>query len=82
MIYPDNFEKKIGFSEIRDLLKSHCQSQLGRERVDSIQMMTDSDKISQAQNQTRELGQILETLTEVPEMSFYDMRETIQRIRI
>ena len=82
MIYPNNFERKIGFNEIRDLLKSHCQSELGRERVDAIQMLTDPDRIRQAQHETRELQRILETLTEVPEMSFHDMRATIQRIRL
>lgn len=82
MIYPDNFEKKIGFDEIRELLKSHCQSDLGKERVDAVRMMTDADSIRQAQNETQELQEILQTLTEVPEMNFYDMRATIQRIRI
>ena len=35
MIYPDNFEKKIGFDEIRTLLKGRCISTLGTEWIDN-----------------------------------------------
>ena len=31
MIYPKNFETKIGFDEIRTLLKGHCLSTLGKD---------------------------------------------------
>ena len=34
MIYPDNFESKIGFDEIRTLLRERCLSTLGKEMVD------------------------------------------------
>ena len=34
MIYPENFEQKIGFDEIRTLLKGRCMSTLGTEWVD------------------------------------------------
>ncbi len=33
MIYPQNFEQKIGFDQIRQLLKEKCLSTLGEERV-------------------------------------------------
>ena len=32
MIYPDNFENKIGFNEIRKMLRERCLSPLGRNR--------------------------------------------------
>ena len=35
MIYPNNFEHKIGFSEVRTLLKGRCMSTLGTEWVDN-----------------------------------------------
>ena len=31
MIYPENFEEKIGFNEIRTMLKGRCLSELGVE---------------------------------------------------
>ena len=36
MIYPQNFEQKIGFDQIRHLLKDKCLSTLGQERVDEM----------------------------------------------
>ena len=36
MIYPQNFEQKIGFDQIRQLLKNKCLSTLGEERVDDM----------------------------------------------
>ena len=32
MIYPQNFEQKIGFDQIRQLLKDKCLSTLGEEK--------------------------------------------------
>lgn len=36
MIYPQNFEQKIGFDQIRQLLKDKCLSTLGEERVNEM----------------------------------------------
>ena len=36
MIYPKNFETKIGFSEIRNLLKERCICGLGRKKVEDM----------------------------------------------
>ena len=36
MIYPNNFEHKIGFDEIRTLLKEHCLKLLGQEKGDEM----------------------------------------------
>ena len=54
MIYPQNFEQKIGFDQIRQLLKEKCLSTLGEERVTD---MTFSDRFS-------EVEELLEQVTE------------------
>ena len=36
MLYPSNFEQKIGFSRIRELLKLRCLSPMGEVLVDEI----------------------------------------------
>jgi DNA mismatch repair protein MutS2 len=33
MIYPENFEQKIGFDKIRQLVTARCLSSLGEENV-------------------------------------------------
>lgn len=82
MIYPDNYENKIGFSEIKALLNGFCQSELGRERVEALQMMTEVGSIRQSLQESQELETILEEAVDLPEMAFYDLRPTIQRIRL
>lgn len=82
MIYPKNFEQKIGFNEIRVLLNSHCLSSMGRGRVEQMQFETTPQVIRQLHQQVQEFQQVMTEQTELPEDSFYDLRESIQRIRI
>lgn len=82
MIYPSNYEQKIGFNEIRNLLSGFCQSDLGRERVADLTMLTEASRIRQKLEESQELDTILSEMTELPEMAFYDLRATIHRIRL
>ncbi len=82
MIYPQNFEQKIGFDEIRRMLAGHCLSTLGQEKVGQMQFMTDLHLLRERQEQTREFLQILEGEEEFPVQNFYDVRPAIRRIRV
>ena len=82
MIYPQNFEQKIGFDEIRTLLTGHCLSTLGIERVGQMKFLTDLHPLRELQEQTREFLRIQEEEEDFPEQDFYDVRPAIKRIRI
>ena len=82
MIYPQNFEQKIGFDEIRTLLTGHCLSTLGIERVGQMKFLTDLHLLRELQEQTREFLRIQEEEEDFPEQDFYDVRPAIKRIRI
>lgn len=82
MIYPENYESKIGFNDIKALLSGFCQSDLGRERVGELHMLTEVGAIRQKLQESQELKTILEETVELPEMAFYDLRPSIQRIRL
>ena len=82
MIYPKNFEQKIGFDEIRELLKARCLSTLGKERVDELAFSDDAASINEQMEQVREFHTLMQA-TEKPEMNyFFDVRESIARIRL
>ena len=82
MIYPNNYEQKIGFDEIRRLLKGHCQSSLGQEKVDEIAFADDAAAINEQMAQVREMRRLLQA-QEKPEMNyFFDVRESVARIRL
>ncbi len=82
MIYPDNFEQKIGFNEIRTLLHQHCLSTLGKEEVDRMTFSTDTEQINQWMEQLREFRRIQEGIDEFPLDNVFDMRESVTRIRL
>lgn len=82
MIYPKNFEQKVGFDEIRTLLATYCQSNMGRERIDAMTFLNDVRLITEEQEQTREYIRLTQTVEQMPDMDFFDLRPCIQRIRI
>ncbi len=82
MIYPSNYEQKIGFDEIRRMLKGHCQSTLGQEKVDEIAFSDDASVVNEQMEQVREMRRLMQA-QEKPEMNyFFDVRESVARIRL
>ena len=82
MIYPTNYEHKIGFDDIRSLLRERCLSSLGREKVDTIAFSDDADEVREWLEQVREFRLIRETKDDFPLEHFYDVREAVTRIRL
>lgn len=82
MIYPDNFERKIGFAEVRTLLKGRCMSTLGTEWVETqVQFSTSYEQVCEQLAQAREFGLLMQQEEEVYEENFYDVRQPLMRIR-
>ena len=82
VIYPNNFEHKLGFDEIRRLLKERCLSTLGKEKVDEIAFSTDCREINEWMNQVREFRRLKEEKDDFPMQFFFDVREAVTRIRM
>ena len=83
MLYPTNFEQKIDFTSIRQLLKDKCVSTLGGEKVDEIQFTSDYAEVMRLISQTDEMLQVLTSDSdELPIGDFYDVRPALSRVRI
>ena len=82
MIYPDNFEQKVGFDQIRHHLHAHCLGTLGRDIVDEMSFMTHYETILVALHRTHEMMRIEESDEEFPTEFFYDVRPMLKRIRV
>ena len=82
MIYPQNFEKKIGFNQIRDLLKTKCLSTLGEERVDGMGFTDNFEEINRRLEQTTEFVRIIQEENGFPDQYFFDVRMSLKRIRV
>ena len=81
MIYPENFEAKIGFDVIRKMLKEACLCPQGEERVDAMAFSSQYEQIQTALLQTAEFVKVLRE-EEFPDQHFFDVRPALRRIKI
>lgn len=82
MLYPDNFEEKIGFNTIRQLLLQHCLSPMGQGFVNDIQMMTSIDRIKPEVESVEEFRQLLLFDEPFPAQDYYDLRAVLKRLQV
>lgn len=82
MIFPDNFEHKIGFDEIRTQLKGRCMSTLGTEWVDNrLRFSTDYAEIVRNLSEARDFARFTDEQEDIYEENFFDVRQPLLRIR-
>ena len=82
MIYPENFEYKIGFDKIRQLLIAKCLSPLGEEKVTNLAFSSDYTHISESLSQTEEFMRIINEEDNFPTNYFLDVRHALRKIRV
>ena len=82
MIYPQNFEQKIGFDHIRQLLKERCLSTLGIERVEAMAFTDSIEIIHEELDRCQEFVRIVQEEDDFPDQYFYDLRPSLKRIRV
>ena len=82
MIYPDNAADKLGFLEIKALIKEKCLSQAGKMMIDRIQPQYKFDLIDRFLRQTSEFKDLLQHDSPLPIDHFYPMKETVEKIRV
>ena len=82
MIYPQNFEQKIGFDQIRQLLKDKCLSTLGEEKVSDMGFSEQYEVVEENLNQVTEFVRIIQEEDGFPDQFFFDVRPSLKRIRI
>lgn len=82
MIYPDNFETKIGFNIIRTRLHELCGSTLGRNKVDEMAFSNDFDVIARNLNLTAEMLAIANGNDPLPLRNLHDVTGALKRCRV
>ncbi|MCD8092320.1 MAG: Smr/MutS family protein [Bacteroides sp.] len=82
MIYPQNFEQKIGFDQIRQLLRDKCLSTLGEERVTDMAFSDRFGEVEERLDQVSEFLRILQEEDNFPAQYFFDVRPSLKRIRV
>lgn len=82
MIYPKTFESKLGFDEVRALLRGRCLSTLGKDMVDAMAFSDDPATINEWLAQVREFRRLQEEADEFPLSYFFDVRQAVARLRL
>ena len=82
MIYPNNFEQKIGFDQIRHLISGRCLSTLGKDKVDDMQFSTESDDVIRRLDEVAEFVRIVQEEDAFPYQHFFDVRPALHRASI
>jgi DNA mismatch repair protein MutS2 len=82
MIYPNNFEQKIGFDQIRHLISGRCLSTLGKDKVDDMQFSTESDDVIRRLDEVAEFVRSVQEEDAFPYQHFFDVRPALHRASI
>ncbi len=82
MIYPNNVGEKLGFLDIKELIKLYCLSPMGRQMVDKIQVMNNFDNINKFLRQTNEFKSILQNDSPLTIQIFFDIKNMVEKARI
>jgi DNA mismatch repair protein MutS2 len=72
MIFPAEFERKLGFDQIRERLQQYCLGPLGIRLVDAMAFSSDFNSIKARLEQTAEFKQILEKADAFPAANYFD----------
>lgn len=81
MIYPNNFETKIGFDTIRRVLEKQCMSPLGVAHCKEMRYYSNYDLINQKLRETNEFLAIITAQAEFPLNDFHDVTPALNAIR-
>jgi len=82
VVYPDNFEIKIGFDKIRQYLADKCLSPLGEEKVSEMEFSSSYEYIQEQLAQTEEFIRIIQEEDNFPTNYFFDVRPSLKNIHI
>ncbi|MDE6323590.1 MAG: Smr/MutS family protein [Paramuribaculum sp.] len=82
MIYPESFEKKIGFDSVRQEVSAYCVSAMGRQLSDEMTFLTDYEVISRALHATDEMLAIVRGETDLPLAGLHDISHSLKVLTV
>ncbi len=81
-IYPSNFESKIGFDKVREMLQGRCLSTLGKEQVEECSFSSNRESVERQLDEAIEFVKIIGEGMNFPNGYFIDMRPALQRSKV
>jgi DNA mismatch repair protein MutS2 len=81
MTYPSDLEQKLGFVQIRNLLKNYCVSELGIRQVEAMAFLTNLEDISVLLFRNREMLSVMAKGDPIPFTGYFDPEPLLPVIR-
>ena len=82
MVYPENFESRIGFDTIRNQCRQHCTMRRAVELLDEQTFSTSVRQITARQALAAEMGSILTMDCGVLKDEFYDIDTLVDKVKV
>ena len=81
MIYPENFESKIGFDRIRNQIAVLCITDGAREKLSGLHFSTSREEIVRLLEETFEMRTILMLESDFPENNYVDTALSSKKLK-
>ncbi len=81
MIFPQDFENKIGFAPLRQILIEKCETRLGKEEASAMSFTHTYEEIRRRLQSTAEMRTLLTSGSELPDERVYDVVPWLSEIR-
>ncbi|MBQ7691147.1 MAG: Smr/MutS family protein [Muribaculaceae bacterium] len=78
MIYPDNFETRIGFATVRNEISRRCQSAMGGEQCAAMHFSAELGEVTRWLRQTAEMAAIERGSQRLPLDQLHDLRAVLR----
>lgn len=80
-LYPKDIKEKLEFNRIIEFLRQECLSEMAKEYFDTIEILTDLDRISRLVDETDEYKKALERSEYFPISQFESITKDVQLLR-
>lgn len=82
MVYPNDFESKVGFDRVREQIASLCSMRRSRELLDDEGFSTSTEEIVRRHSLCDEIRRLTEGEQDFPREDFTDMDGVVSKVRI
>ncbi|MDE6300031.1 MAG: Smr/MutS family protein [Muribaculaceae bacterium] len=81
MIFPKDFETKVGFDSLRRLLMDKCETRLGKEEASAMSFVSEYKEITRRLSTVSEMVALFTSGLDMPEESVYDVVPWLTEIK-
>ncbi|HTF80268.1 MAG TPA: hypothetical protein VL947_01030, partial [Cytophagales bacterium] len=83
MLYPNNIESKLGFLQIKEIIKEYSDGAVAKELSEQLTFVSDFDLVSKMHNQTFEFVDILHNKKRsFPSNNFIDIQAMASKLAV